>query len=100
MVTTGVNIFIDDVKLNPKDVNGNPVEAFIYNGTTYLPVRAISEALNVAVFWDGKTRSVYLGKHDTDVPSIMLYDLDYFTTSDKYAFRKEKSVTDNLGNTL
>ncbi|NLX64811.1 MAG: copper amine oxidase [Clostridiaceae bacterium] len=95
-VDTGVNIYLNDIKLNPKDPNGNPVDVFIYNGTTYVPVRAISEALNVAVFWDGKTRSVYLGKHDTDVPSVMLYDLDYFKKD--VGFVKEKSVMDNIGN--
>lgn len=43
-VSTGVNIYVDDKKLNPVDANGNPVEVFIYNGTTYLPVRAIADA--------------------------------------------------------
>jgi len=95
-VDTGINIYLNDIKLNPKDPNGNPVDVFIYNGTTYVPVRAISEALNVAVFWDGKTRSVYLGKHDTNVPSVMLYDLDYFKK--EVGFVKEKSVMDNVGN--
>ncbi|NLK44698.1 MAG: hypothetical protein GX300_09930 [Tissierellia bacterium] len=44
-VSTGVNIYVDDERLDPIDANGNPVEAFIYNGTTYLPVRAVAEAL-------------------------------------------------------
>lgn len=60
-VSTGVNIYADGVKLDPKDANGNPVDVFIYNGTTYLPVRAVSDALGVPVQWDGNTRSVYLG---------------------------------------
>lgn len=54
-VSSGVSIYVDDVKLNPRDANGNPVEVFIYNGTTYLPVRAVSEALEVPVQWDGST---------------------------------------------
>ena len=69
MVSTGVNIYIDDVKLNPVDANGKPVEVFIYNGTTYLPVRAISNAFGKPIMWDGKTRSVYIGKH-TDCYSL------------------------------
>ncbi|MBR3059761.1 MAG: copper amine oxidase N-terminal domain-containing protein [Oscillospiraceae bacterium] len=64
-VFVGVNIVIDGEKLEPKDVNGNPVDAVIYKGTTYLPVRAVAEALGVAVNWDGDTRTVYLG----DVPA-------------------------------
>lgn len=88
---------MNDIKLYPKDANGNPVEVFAYNGTTYLPVRAIAEALNVAVYWDGKTRSVYLGKHDTIEPTEMLYNLEYFT-KDGDGFEKLKTVTDNIGN--
>lgn len=70
-VYTGANIYIDNVKLKPKDANGNSVEVFVYNGTTYLPVRAIGEALGKAVQWEGAVNSVYLGKHEggVSVPS-------------------------------
>ena len=95
-VATGVNIYVDDTKLNPTDVNGNPVEVFIYNGTTYLPVRSVAEAVGKPVLWDGKTRSVYLGKHDTDEPAVMLHELDYFDRSSE--FRTYRDVKDNLGN--
>lgn len=93
-VYTGVDIYIDDVKLDPKDANGNPVEAFIYNGTTYLPVRAIGEALGKTVQWEGKTNSVYVGKHTGEKPAVWLKDLDYFTGS---AFKTETTDKDNLG---
>lgn len=92
-VYTGVNLYIDDVKFNPKDANGNPVEAFIYNGTTYLPVRAISEAVGKNVQWDGKTSSVYLGKHSSNEPAEYLEDLHCFKGKDLYT----KSMTDNMG---
>ncbi len=48
----------------PKDANGNVVEPFTMNGTTYLPVRAISNALEKDVEWDGEAFSVYIGKSD------------------------------------
>lgn len=70
-VSTGVNIYVDDVKLNPVDANGKPVEVFIHNGTTYLPVRAVSQALGKPVSWEGKTNSVYIGKHDASVIQIL-----------------------------
>ena len=41
----GITIDIDNVEVVPRDVNGNIVNPFIINGTTYLPVRAIAEAL-------------------------------------------------------
>ena len=95
-VSTGVSIYIDDKKLNPTDANGNPVEVFIYNGTTYLPLRAISEALDKPVTWDGKTRSVYVGKHDSTEPAVLIANLDYFTGNSVGTL--SHSVKDNMGN--
>lgn len=90
----GVNIYIDDKELRPVDAAGNPVEVFIYNGTTYLPVRAVSEALGKTVQWDGATSSVYIGKHSGEKPAVMLADLDYFTGWKTM----QKAEKDNLGN--
>ena len=61
-VTTGVPIYVDGVEMKPTDANGNPVETFLYNGTTYVPLRAVSQFLGKAVKWDGTNRSVYIGK--------------------------------------
>lgn len=55
-----IKIFVNGTKINPTDANGNIVEPFIVNGTTYLPVRAVGEALGKEVSWDGTTSSVYL----------------------------------------
>lgn len=43
-------------------VNGNALNtgAFIMNDSTYIPLRAVSEALGSNVNWDGNTRSVYI----------------------------------------
>ena len=56
-----IKIYVDGIKIETKDVNGNNVEPFIYNGTTYLPVRAVGESIGKTVTWDGATQSVYLG---------------------------------------
>lgn len=55
-----IKITIDGTELVPKDVSGNVVEPFIIDGTTYLPVRAISEALKLSVAWDDSTSTVIL----------------------------------------
>lgn len=95
----GVTIYIDDQKLDPRDVNGNPIDPFVSNGTTYLPIRAISEALGKPVQWDGKTRSVYIGKHAGDKPAVWVKDLDYYLRNDyDHDFVLKNDETDNLGN--
>lgn len=55
-----ITIILDGTTLAPVDAAGNSVEPFILNSTTYLPVRAISEALNLTVTWDGTTNTVIL----------------------------------------
>lgn len=57
-----IKICIDGQFITPKDVDGNVVEPFIYNGTTYLPVRAVGEALGKPVDFDASTYTVYLGQ--------------------------------------
>lgn len=37
-------------------------EPFVYDGTTYLPVRSVAEAVGKEVKWDSKTQTVILGK--------------------------------------
>ncbi|MBO5409080.1 MAG: hypothetical protein J6A61_06780 [Clostridia bacterium] len=57
---SNIKLYINGTQLTPKDANGNPTEPFIVNGTTYLPIRAVGEALEKDVRWDGTTNSVYL----------------------------------------
>lgn len=55
-------VTLDGTALDLKDAAGNPVTPLISDGTTYLPVRAVADALEVPVLWDGETATVYLGK--------------------------------------
>ena len=55
-----IKITLDGNEIIPKDVNGNYVEPFIIDGTTYLPVRGIANALGLGVDWDGNTNTVIL----------------------------------------
>lgn len=48
------------------DVNGNTVYPVLYNGTTYLPVRAISGLFDIGVQWIGEENKIYLGKGEVD----------------------------------
>ena len=72
-----IKIYIDGGEIVPKDANGNVVEPFTMNGTTYLPVRAISNAFGKDVEWDGVTQSVYIGKKDQTKPDNYLHKMQY-----------------------
>lgn len=61
-VFKNIKICVDGVEMTPRDTAGKEVEPFIYNGTTYLPVRAVGEAVGKEVSYDGSTNTVYLGK--------------------------------------
>ncbi len=72
-----IRIFIDGGEIVPKDATGQVVEPFIVNGTTYLPVRAISNAFGQEVEWDGETQSIYIGKKDETKPDNYLHKIQY-----------------------
>jgi len=57
----GIRVVINGVEVEPKDAAGHTVEPFASNGTTYLPVRAVAQALGQDVEWDGETKTVYIG---------------------------------------
>lgn len=60
LIYKNIKIVLNGETVEPKDVNGNVVEPFIISGTTYLPVRAVAEALGLDVQWDGSTSTVVL----------------------------------------
>lgn len=45
----------------PKDAKGNPMSAIFYNGSNYLPVRAVAEALKIPIDFDAATQKIYIG---------------------------------------
>lgn len=83
-VYTGATIYIDGVEMKPTDVNGNPVETFIHNGTTYVPLRAVSQSMGKAVDWDGENHIVYIGKKPGDSQYLLdvcpPYQTEYYAT--------------------
>lgn len=68
-----VDIYYRNIKINingeeytPKNVDGETVEPFIYEGTTYLPVRAVADALGKDVEWDDETSTVIITDKKSD----------------------------------
>ncbi|WP_253290997.1 stalk domain-containing protein [Pseudoflavonifractor sp. MSJ-37] len=74
-VLQGIEIFVDGVRLDPKDANGKSVETFVYNGTTYIPLRAVSQALGKAVNYDGNTKRAYIGSSPMTTGSYRMEDV-------------------------
>ncbi len=56
----GIKLIIDGSPVIPRDVNGNVVDPFIIDGTTYMPVRALAETLGCSVGWDDATSTVII----------------------------------------
>lgn len=95
----GIRIVIDNKEFTCTDANGAVVEPMIYNGTTYIPVRAVSTAFGKAVYWDGEENTVYLGKMDGKLkkPTATFDDLINIA-GDKGSFKKQKNLTDIRNN--
>ena len=63
------------------DSNGNPLYPISYNGSLYLPIRAVSEIFGQPVKWDNETRTVQLGYekimiHNIDSTGIVSIEID------------------------
>lgn len=69
-----IKLLIDGKEFTPKDPNGNVVEPFTFNGTTYVPLRAVAEAFGKDVGWDSVTATVTIGgKSFTYLDSLSIY---------------------------
>ncbi|MDP5274699.1 copper amine oxidase N-terminal domain-containing protein [Chengkuizengella axinellae] len=51
---------IKDIKIN-NESSMPEQEPFIYNGTTYVPLRYVSEALDYEVEWDAESKAILIG---------------------------------------
>lgn len=58
----GITIKYNGETQKMTDANGTPVYPITYKGTTYLPVRAVSNMLGIGVEWEQATQTVLLGK--------------------------------------
>ena len=64
-----MKVTLNGKTLNLTDSDGDPVEPFTIDGTTYLPLACISQALGVDVAWDGPNNTVMLTTEDKTAAS-------------------------------
>lgn len=55
-----ISVTLDGEKLDLRDAKGSAVEPFMFDGTNYLPVRALAESLGLEVAWDSANATVVL----------------------------------------
>ena len=75
--TTGVTIYVDDQKVDPRNSQGDQVDALLTGGTTYLPIRALGDALGKDIGWDESTTTAYVSGYEAD-PKAAEYLEEYF----------------------
>lgn len=66
-----INIKVNGEVFKPANANGDPVEVFAHNGTTYVPLRALSETYGFNVGYDEKENLAYVN----DEPSSGAYNV-------------------------
>lgn len=59
-VKQGIDIYYNNLYFIPKDAQDRKVESFIYNGTTYVPARALSNLFGHPIRWDGSDNSMHI----------------------------------------
>jgi hypothetical protein len=65
-----IKLVIDGVTVTPRDAAGRFAEPFLIGGTTYLPLRAVAEALDMEVAWqDGAGAVTIVSKAGAPQPS-------------------------------
>ena len=80
-VTTGVGLVINGLPATPTDAAGKAAEPLYYDGTTYVPARALGEALGQTVEWNSSARSVNIGTEGCDPANDAAYLSEYFGVS-------------------
>ena len=103
-----IRIVLDGTLIISRDANGDVVDPFILDGTTYLPVRALSNALGFDVGWDNATSTVTIstgassgGGQSSGSGWVMIYEKatqtpDYESPSgiyyDTYSWEKDEAA--------
>ncbi|MFJ7983092.1 copper amine oxidase N-terminal domain-containing protein [Lysinibacillus xylanilyticus] len=95
------NIKINQVSKMPEN------KPFTYNGTTYVPLRFISEQLGSPVEWDSANQTINIGKTNEKSAFYPGRDLEYMNFQDSEGSRhtdlfsysyNDKTISDNIGN--
>lgn len=57
-----IKMRLNGSEFNPTSDDGAALRPIIYNGSSYLPVRTLCDAVGVKVEWDGANKTIWLGE--------------------------------------
>ena len=63
-IEDGITVTINGARFSPRNVKGEQVPFFSYDGTTYAPVRALCEAAGMTVSYDSASRTARITTED------------------------------------
>ena len=74
-----IKVLVNGEVFQPKDVQGNDVLVFSYDGTTYCPLRALAEAYGLEVGYDAATNTATVNSSSPNaVPAVPAASKDDF----------------------
>ncbi|MCS7459729.1 peptidylprolyl isomerase [Paenibacillus doosanensis] len=87
---TQIEVYFQNLKYMFDGFEKKPAEdqgqGFIYNGTTYVPLRFVSEALGKDVQWDDETQTIWVGKKLDTAATVAEYQGGQVTRGDYEKF--------------
>lgn len=83
-------IMYDFVLQKFKDINENQVYPIIYNGSAYLPIRAISALMNEPIEWNGLTSTALIGDGEDHTEEIVEDEFSIAAGTLKDLFEREE----------
>lgn len=94
-----IKVQVDGTYTDLRDVKGNAIVPINYNNANYVPIRAISDALGVAVDYDSATKTIILGEKVDGVSIAKDFDDMYHTKDPAQTTYKGKDYKDAYFNT-
>ena len=74
-LTSDITVLVDGVRQSFTDAAGNPMQPLVYDGSIYLPLRAVAHLMGKTLGWDGATNTVTLNG------GFVITDADSFGTA-------------------
>ncbi|GGG04453.1 stalk domain-containing protein [Paenibacillus aceti] len=82
-LNSSIQLKYNGTPVQPRDEKGNAVLPITYNGTTYLPVRAVADIVGVAVSYNPETYTVELGEKAEGIAIAEGFENMYYTKDSK-----------------